>query len=359
VKRSGRDFYSSCLTLYSQVTQLGQYSFNPIHGIEDLPINIQLSAAPNPFSCASMYPLKEVVVEGSKITLRYIHELDPLIDCIQIDDMLIEFGPNFEVPSLQPGVYEIVRNETYTCLQNIPACLIPEQIELLGNLTISAEGNTDASFWYLDPVNPEPGTAFDLQLLNPNKGSCNDYYTDSSILQQNGYISTSFVSRVHDPILYCIVDTHPSGPQFNAAGMSKGDYNVFITEWPPCAFCLPDQEPCFVCDIFVMPAYLGKITVGQVVPAQGNKKESFNRFEIEVTRNSGGLMISGLPAEWLMESVSLLNSLGKSVPVQIHTADAGALQINFLKSPSRGIYHLVFGSNNNSRVLALPINGSD
>jgi len=337
------------------------YGFAPLKAIAGQPVHIQLTASPNSFSCASEYPLKEVIIKENIITLRYIHEVNPLVACILIFDPQMLFGPNFEVPALDSGTYEVYRNETYTCLQSIPACMIPEIFELMGTLTITAENNFDESFWYFNPVNPEPDTDFALQLLNPDKGSCNDYFTNLASQQPDGYISLSFVSRIKNPKVDCIVDNHPNGPQFAVEGMPKGSYNVFITELPPCAVCLPNVVICAICPIYVVPVYLGRITVGDD-GMQTHLKQfaEIRRINIGVSLNSRSVTRTGLPSEWVNESVTLWNSLGKKMPVQISTLESTSIQIDLRETPPKGIYHIVIGNNkNNSRVLALPINVSD
>ena len=122
------------------------------------------------FNCASMFSFLNVLVTPGTtgrptLTVSYLAEQNPLIRCITNPGLV--YGPQFPIPALRAGIYDVIANPKQACQVNPPFCLIPEVYVNAGSLRVGA-GN---GIFYIKPKTVRANTAFDLQLLDEVYGN--------------------------------------------------------------------------------------------------------------------------------------------------------------------------------------------
>ncbi len=305
------------------------------------------SGTPSQFSCASEFPLKETIVEKNNIILRYIHVIRPDVMCIMEVDMYGKYAPVFDLPALEAGEYTILRNETYECLQQEPACKIAEILDSVGVLNVVAENQFSENFWYLDKKVVLKEKASEISVLNPSKGSCNDYFTNQSVQVNGNTITLSFASRRNDDIV-CITDQHPSGPTFELPALTAGSYKVMVADMPPCSVCEEGVEICAICDIAIIPMYIGNLRA--VEENSLDIKIKTNKLPAklgEIKQSKGIITLKNLPEAI---QVDLTNPAGKKVVSQNKTIQGG-VEISYNPQNISGPHYLIIRDSLSSQIL--------
>lgn len=192
------------------------------------------------FNCNSTYTNKAVTVVDDKINLSYLAKSpDTTLPyqkvCINLNAPL--YGPNFQLPALKAGKYEVYSDQLPSCYP----CKMANIRELAGILEVYATGETQ---WSLSPRKVEAKKDFNLQILNSNYNSCNNYFSYIKSEVSGNEITVSYVSNnIYSPYLFCGQKISPWGPITRLKGLSSGEYTVYVVEEPACVY---DSVPCAV-----------------------------------------------------------------------------------------------------------------
>jgi hypothetical protein len=192
------------------------------------------------FTCNIEYFRTSSVVQDNKITLTFLDKANPAIRCIPEEKM---YGPSYKMTALKAGSYEVWAVRLPACVEQ--GCKILPVPVLAGKLVVT-DVPVVRKGWYVNPGEVRSGTAFTLNVVNNEYGTCNTEFERSSLTVQGNAIHVSFVI-VNHPDRVCIVDKRPHGPSFQMAALKAGAYPVSVQVLPACMFTTPR------CEIGILP----------------------------------------------------------------------------------------------------------
>ena len=112
----------------------------------------KLQAIAKDFTCGSKFTQTSVQVEGHRISVTFAHEAHPDAICPAV---LADYGPEFDVPALAAGNYQVFANRIFPCAQGQICPLLAIAPQLAGRLA-SADPATGIDILY-PPTVKTPG----------------------------------------------------------------------------------------------------------------------------------------------------------------------------------------------------------
>ncbi|MFC1585833.1 hypothetical protein ACFL5V_09830 [Fibrobacterota bacterium] len=200
------------------------------------------------FTCGHTYSHLSVEVSRNDIYLSFLPTADPAAICPAI---YMPYGPDFEVPGLEPGTYNVYAIELVPCLVSEPACEIAVIPRLAGMLTVEGAG----SGFSISPTTAAAGQPLTLSLLS-SRFNCATEFSYLSVEAGDTAIYLSFLAE-ENPFVDCAyIPGALFGPSYEMQGLREGSYAVYAMQLQPCMVEVP------ACRMAIIPEKAGYLTVG-------------------------------------------------------------------------------------------------
>lgn len=221
--------------------------------------SFSLSAQSYRYNCGTVFGNQSVSVAGDRIDLSFTAEERLDVACPAI---YRPYGPDFRMPALKPGKYQVFMNLLLPCHVTQPACRAAIPVEEAGILYIGVE---EPIRYSITPTSTAAEKDFALQLIG-SQFSCAHEFSMLASRVQDGRITLTFLDKIN-PAVLCPAVVRPYGPTYKIPGLKAGVYEVFAERLPACA-----EQACKVMPV-TEPAGRLSVTSGPARPVGWFLKE--------------------------------------------------------------------------------------